>query len=248
MNVSAPAKGIVGTATATSGTTYGVQGVATGTSGVGLIGTATSSTGWTYGLRGTSSSTSGTGVRGIATATSGSTTGVSGYVASSSGTAGVFNNAAGGRIISGQNNGVENFSVDGSGNVNAATSYQIGGQSVLRLGNQQNSDVFIGVEAGNSTTTSAEHLHWFQSRQQRYHGLVQHIFRLFSGRGKYHRPRKHVYWIRRWPLDLDRMLQRDVRIRCRVLRRIRHGVQQRLCWLSGRHVQQVRLFQQLLRV
>jgi len=152
VNVTAPAKGIVGTATAPSGTTYGVQGVVISTSGVGLIGTATSTTGSTYGLRGTSSSTSGTGVRGIATATSGSTTGVSAYVASSSGTAGVFNNAAGGRIISGQSNGVEAFRVDGSGNVNAATSYQIGSQRVLSLGNQRNSDLFIGVDAGNSST------------------------------------------------------------------------------------------------
>jgi hypothetical protein len=44
---------------------------------------------------------------------------VSAYVASPAGTAGVFNNAAGGKILTGQNNGVEKFSVDGSGNVNA---------------------------------------------------------------------------------------------------------------------------------
>ena len=77
---SAPTLGIKGTATASSGTAYGVQGVANSTAGVGLIGTATSTTGSTYGLRGTSSSTSGTGVRGIAVATSGSTVGISGYV------------------------------------------------------------------------------------------------------------------------------------------------------------------------
>jgi hypothetical protein len=117
---SAPTLGISGTATAASGTAYGVQGVANGTAGVGLIGTATSTTGATYGLRGTSSSTSGTGVRGINNATSGSTTGVSGYVASAAGTAGVFNNAAGGKIVSLQNNSVEKFAVDGQGNVTAS--------------------------------------------------------------------------------------------------------------------------------
>jgi hypothetical protein len=114
---SAPTLGIKGTATDPSATAYGVQGVATGTAGVGLIGTATSTTGFTYGLRGTSSSTSGTGVRGIDNATTGSTTGVSGYVSSAAGTAGIFNNAAGGNILLGQNNGATRFSVDGSGNV-----------------------------------------------------------------------------------------------------------------------------------
>ena len=117
---SAPSLGIKGTATDPNATAYGVQGVAIGTAGVGLIGTATSPNGFTYGLRGTSSSISGTGVRGIATATSGNTTGVSGYVDSSSGTAGVFNNAAGGNILAGQNNGAAKFTVNGSGNVSAA--------------------------------------------------------------------------------------------------------------------------------
>jgi len=119
VKASAPTLGISGTATDPTNTAYGVQGVASGTAGVGLIGTATSTTGSTYGLRGTSSSSSGTGVRGIATATSGSTIGVSGYVDSTSGTAAVFNNAAGGKILVGQNNGATRFTVDGVGNVNA---------------------------------------------------------------------------------------------------------------------------------
>ena len=88
------------------------------------------------GVKGNSTSTAGTGVRGIQPATSGATTGVSGYVASSSGTAGVFNNAAGGKILSGQNDGVETFSVDGQGNVNStAGTYRIGGSTVLNIGN-----------------------------------------------------------------------------------------------------------------
>ena len=58
-------------------------------------------------------------MRGLSTATTGVTTGISASVASPAGTAGVFNNTAGGKILSGQNNGAEKFSVDGSGNVNA---------------------------------------------------------------------------------------------------------------------------------
>ncbi len=151
---SAPTLGIQGIASAASGTAYGVQGVAYGTAGVGLIGTATSTTGFTYGLRGTSSSTSGTGVRGIDNATSGSTVGISGYVDSASGTAGILNNAAGGNILIGQNNGVTEFTVDGSGDVsaagvyNSATTYQVGGSNVLSIGSVADSNLFLGIGAG----------------------------------------------------------------------------------------------------
>jgi hypothetical protein len=129
----ADSKAIVGTATDPSATAYGVQGVATGTAGVGLIGTASSTTGFTYGLRGTSSSMSGTGVRGIDVATSGNTTGVSGYVESSAGTAGVFNNGAGGSILVGQNNGATKFTVDGSGNVNISGNFTGSGTGITGL-------------------------------------------------------------------------------------------------------------------
>ena len=130
---SAPTLGIKGTATDPSATAYGVQGLATGTAGVGLIGTASSMTGSTYGLRGTSNSMAGTGVRGIATATSGSTTGISGYVDSATGTAGVLNNAAGGNILLGQNNGVAKFTVNGSGNVNAAGGFTGSGTGITGI-------------------------------------------------------------------------------------------------------------------
>jgi hypothetical protein len=116
INVSAPTKGVVGTATATNGTVIGVEGGTAGTGGYGVYGNASSSTGATVGVKGNSTSTAGTGVRGTNTATTGATTGVSGYVASAGGIAGAFNNAAGGKILSGQDNGVEKFSVDGSGN------------------------------------------------------------------------------------------------------------------------------------
>jgi hypothetical protein len=148
--VSALTLGIQGTATAASGTAYGVQGVASSTAGVGLIGTATSDTGFTYGLRGTSSSSSGTGVRGIATATDGSTTGVSGYVDSASGTAGAFNNAAGGKILSGQNNGTEMFSVDGGGNVNAAGGFTGGGAGLTGIQFSQLTGQLVSSQLGGS--------------------------------------------------------------------------------------------------
>ena len=146
----APTLGIKGTATAPSGTAYGVEGVATGTAGVGLIGTASSTTGFTYGLRGTASSTSGTGVRGIATATTGSTIGLSGYVDSSAGTAGVFNNAAGGKIVSLQNNGAEKFAVDGSGNVTTSGTINTSG-----LSGTTSSPTGVGL-TGNATNTTGE--------------------------------------------------------------------------------------------
>ena len=146
----APTLGIKGTATAPSGTAYGVEGVATGTAGVGLIGTASSTTGFTYGLRGTASSTSGTGVRGIATATTGSTIGLSGYVDSAAGTAGVFNNAAGGKIVSLQNNGAEKFSVDGSGNVTTSGTINTSG-----LSGTTSAPTGVGL-TGNATNTTGE--------------------------------------------------------------------------------------------
>ena len=148
MNASAPSKGVVGTATATSGTVIGVEGGSAGSGGYGVYGNVSSSTGATVGVKGNSTSTSGTGVRGTNTATSGATTGVSGYVASAAGTAGAFNNAAGGVILSGQNNGVEKFTVDGCGNVNSARgTYRIGGSSVVNIGSPGD-NLFLGVGAG----------------------------------------------------------------------------------------------------
>ncbi|MGA2372771.1 MAG: tail fiber domain-containing protein [Candidatus Korobacteraceae bacterium] len=149
VNASAPTKGIVGTATATSGTVIGVEGGSAGSGGYGVYGNVSSSTGATVGVKGNSTSTAGTGVRGTNTATSGATTGVSGYVASAAGIAGAFNNAAGGKILSGQNNGVEQFSVDGSGNINSASgAYRIGGSSVVNIASPSDDNLFLGVGAG----------------------------------------------------------------------------------------------------
>jgi hypothetical protein len=116
--------------------------------GIAVLGKANATTGATIAVEGISVSASGTGVRGIETATSGITTGISSSVASLKGTAGVFNNAAGGKILSGQSKGVEKFSVDGSGNVNSTSTYRIGGSSVLSI--PGNSNLFLGVGAGSS--------------------------------------------------------------------------------------------------
>jgi hypothetical protein len=147
INVSASGNAVVGTST--TGAAYAVYGLARGVGGFGVLGNATATTGYTVGVKGGSVSTSGTGVRGLDTATTGNTTGISAYVASPAGTAGVFNNAAGGKIISGQNNGAEKFSVDGSGNVNSISgTYKIGGSSVLNIGSPADSNLFLGVGAG----------------------------------------------------------------------------------------------------
>ena len=157
---SAPSKGVVGTATATSGTVIGVEGGSAGSGGYGVYGNVSSSTGSTVGVKGNSTSTAGTGVRGTNTATSGFTTGVSGYVASAAGTAGVFNNAAGGNILIGQNNGTTTFTVNGSGNVNAAGGFTGSGAGLTgilfsnlsgTLGNAQ----FTGTYANPVTLSSS---------------------------------------------------------------------------------------------
>ncbi len=133
VNASAPTNAIFGMATAATGTVFGVQGSASGTGGIGLAGAATSPTGSTFGIKASASSTSGTGLRGVATATTGATFGVTGQVNSPAGTAASFNNAGGGKILSGQNNGVENFSVDGSGNVTSAGKFTGSGSGLTGI-------------------------------------------------------------------------------------------------------------------
>ena len=70
--------GVFGWAQATSGTSYGVRGMADSTHAYGVYGQATSSTGSTFGVYGVSASTEGRGVSGYASATSGTTYGVYG--------------------------------------------------------------------------------------------------------------------------------------------------------------------------
>jgi hypothetical protein len=146
INATAGGTGIVGVSTA--GANNGVWGQAFGVGGFGVLGTANSSTGAAIGVKGSSTSPSGTGVRGIETSSTGNTSGVSAYVGSPTGTAGVFNNAAGGKILSGQNNGVEKFFVDAGGNINAGGGYEINGNYVLNLAFPSDDNLFVGLGAG----------------------------------------------------------------------------------------------------
>jgi hypothetical protein len=86
-----------------------------------------------YGVFGWSNGTGGLGVYGYASNAAGAgTIGVYGVNASANGTAGVFDNNAGGKILSGQNNSVEKFRVDGNGNV-LATAYAGDGSALTNV-------------------------------------------------------------------------------------------------------------------
>ncbi len=150
VNSSAPTNAIFGMATAATGTVFGVQGSASGSGGIGLVGAATSPTGSTFGIKASVSSTSGTGLRGVATATTGNTIGVSAQVNSPTGTAALFNNAGGGKILSGQNNGVEKFAVDGSGNITSS-----GTISTIGLSGTTSSPTGVGL-TGDATNTTGQ--------------------------------------------------------------------------------------------
>jgi hypothetical protein len=77
---------VFGEATATSGSTRGILGRSSSTSGVGVLGEATATSGNTYGVYGHASSTAGVGVFGGATATSGPATGGQFFTRSDNGT------------------------------------------------------------------------------------------------------------------------------------------------------------------
>lgn len=86
---------------------------------IGIGSDVTGTTGVTFGIRGISNSVGdgSAGVVGQSTAASGDVAGVVGQVASAGGAAGEFDNTAGGDILRGFNNGIEVFSVEGSGAV-----------------------------------------------------------------------------------------------------------------------------------
>lgn len=69
----------------TTSETFGLYGVSSATSGVGIAGQATAASGTNWGVNGTNASTSGIGVQGVATATSGTTYGVVGISDSTGG-------------------------------------------------------------------------------------------------------------------------------------------------------------------
>jgi trimeric autotransporter adhesin len=114
-----------------------------------VVGMATATAGPGYGVRGMSASTNGVGVWGQNTAATGNTVGVNGAVSSPSGIAGVFNNSAGGKIISGQSRGVEKFSVDSNGNIFAAGAINVSGG----LSETNNAPSGVGL-TGNATNVN----------------------------------------------------------------------------------------------
>jgi hypothetical protein len=114
--------GVFGYNLATTGLAYGVLGQTASTEGTAFFGRATATTGATIGLRGHADSTSGTGILGQATATSGTTTGIVGRVFSAAGTALVVDNTQGGKLLSAQVNSVERLSVSGAGDVSTSGS------------------------------------------------------------------------------------------------------------------------------
>jgi hypothetical protein len=117
----------------TTGFSGAIRGYSSAPSGFGVFGGETSATGVNFGVYGRSASTGGVGVWGSSTSSIGSTVGIIASVASANGTAAVLNNAAGGKILSGQNNGVQKFSVDGSGNVNALGTFTGNGSGLTGI-------------------------------------------------------------------------------------------------------------------
>ena len=107
--------GVGGFAIASSGTNWGVDGRSFSTSGTGVRGFASASSGNTIGVVGESWSTSGQGVKGTAPAENGTTYGVVGYSSSPDGYAGYFRNTSSGVGLSVQTD-------SGSGNIIEARS------------------------------------------------------------------------------------------------------------------------------
>lgn len=91
-----------------------------GTSGTGL-----------FGVQGISSATNGTGLYGWAASPTGVTRAIYGQANSPSGVAGVFENAAGGKLLVGTVNGAEKFRVDGTGAVYAGSYRDLAGNLML---------------------------------------------------------------------------------------------------------------------
>jgi hypothetical protein len=114
--------GVFGYNLGATGLAYGILGQTASADGTALFGRATSTTGATIGLRGHSDSTTGTGILGQATATSGTTTGLVARVFSVDGTALIVDNTQGGKLLSGKVGSTEKFSVNGSGNVTTSGS------------------------------------------------------------------------------------------------------------------------------
>jgi hypothetical protein len=121
--------------------------------------------GATIGLVGSAASTGGIGLKGRAYATSGATTGILATVSSPAGTGLVINNVAGGKLFSGQLNGVETISMGASGTLNlpqttgaAVGVITMGGTPFIHgycSGCLYQENIFAGAAAGNFYMTGS---------------------------------------------------------------------------------------------
>jgi hypothetical protein len=121
--------GVRGTATG-AGETRGVLGFANSPTGTGVEGESVSLTGSTVGVLGKVVSPDGVAVLGQSLQNNGTTVAVKGTVNSPTGSAGLFDNTAGGTILSGRRNGVEQFRVDGAGNIYASGYRDLAGNPI----------------------------------------------------------------------------------------------------------------------
>jgi len=151
LTTSTTGAGVFGYNLAATGLAYGVLGQTASAEGTAFFGRATATTGATIGLRGHADSTSGIGILGQATATSGVTTGLVARVFSADGTALVVDNTKGGKLLSAQVNGAEKFSVSGGGNVSAGEAVFTGSRvagAALVADNTAGGQIFSGRNNG----------------------------------------------------------------------------------------------------
>jgi hypothetical protein len=118
---------LYGRASATTGPTVAAQGINDSDQGTAMSGWERATSGATIGLVGSAASTGGIGLKGRAYATSGATTGILATVSSPAGTGLVINNIAGGKLFSGQNNGVETISMTAAGGMTTAGAIEAAG-------------------------------------------------------------------------------------------------------------------------
>jgi trimeric autotransporter adhesin len=169
--------GVRGLATAPSGSTYGVSGAVTSPTGTGLWGQSQASNGGTgvwgqslattgpaAGVLASAASSAGIGISTMESSPTGTTYGLNATVQSPSGTAAWLQNTAGGPLLVAatgpSGSPITQFSVDGSGNVNAGgsvnigTNYRIAGTPVLTVGVPVGSmkNLFVGRFAGANNT------------------------------------------------------------------------------------------------
>ncbi|GIK20057.1 MAG: hypothetical protein AMXMBFR77_21540 [Phycisphaerales bacterium] len=124
--------GVIGVASATTGTNYGMYGRTHGSTGTGVYGIAMHTTGTTYGVQGRNHSSAGRGVYGYATSGSGTTYGVMGEAESTSGR-GVFGRALSGSGttygVRGEVSSTSGRGVYGSSSATTGTTYGVYGTS-----------------------------------------------------------------------------------------------------------------------